>query len=152
MKREVIIADTSYVGAAQRVAERRVDYGWPRILIGRLKAAKVAVSVVTVGEARSGVLRVGQVPGRARASLLWLDQFARVEVDEEIAMVWARIDRAGRSQGLVFSDNDLWIAATAQALGVPIVTCDRAFVQMPELEVEVVYLPSNRPAATGELR
>ncbi|MBB4660950.1 PIN domain-containing protein [Conexibacter arvalis] len=55
------------------------------------------------------------------------------------------------SGGLVFSDNDLWIAATAQTLGVPIVTCDQAFARMPELEVEVVYLPSNHPAATGDL-
>jgi hypothetical protein len=30
---------------------------------------------------------------------------------------------------------------------VPIVTCDRAFAQMPELDVEVVYLPPIRAGA-----
>lgn len=152
MMRERFIADTSYVGASQRVAERRADYGWSPGTVGRLGAAKIAVSVVTVGETRSGVARAGVSTSKAVATKAWLARFPRVEVDEEIAKVWACIDRAGRSQGLVFSENDLWIAATAQTLGVPVVTCDRAFARMPELDVEIVYLSSDRATTAGDVR
>lgn len=149
MTREILLADTSYVSAAQRVEERRADYSWPQLVRSRLRAAKIAVSVVSVGEVRAGNLERGVTPPRVSASERWLARFPRVDVDEAIAHRWAILDEQGHRRGLVFSDNDLWIAATAQTLGVPIVTCDRAFARMPELEVEVVYLPSNRPAATG---
>jgi predicted nucleic acid-binding protein len=146
--KELIVADTSYVGAAQRVAERRADYGWSLATTRRLKAAKLIVSVVTVGEARSGVVRARLGRSRAVASSDWLARFPSVDLDEQIARVWAGIDARSRHHGLAFSENDLWIAATAQMLGVPIVTCDRAFTRMPAFDVEVVYLASGHPAAT----
>jgi predicted nucleic acid-binding protein len=59
---------------------------------------------------------------------------------------------AERRRGRTFSENDLWIAATAQTLGVPLVTCDRAFLRMESLDIEVVYLPSRIPAEVGEPR
>lgn len=149
MTRERLIADTSYVSAAQRVSERRADYGWSRSTTRRLSAAKIAVSVVTVGEVRAGNLRPGVQPHRIRASERWLARFPHLDVEVATADMWALLEEAGFRRGLVFSDNDLWIAATAQTLGVPIVTCDRAFVQMPELDVEVVYLRSGAPASTG---
>jgi predicted nucleic acid-binding protein len=59
---------------------------------------------------------------------------------------------AERRRGRTFSENDLWIAATAQTLGVPLVTCDRAFLRMESLDIEVVYLPSRITAEVGEPR
>lgn len=148
MTREILVADTSYVSAALRAAERRLDYGWPAPVVHRLRAAKLAVSVVTVGEVRAGNV-AGRESTWVRTSERWLARFSRLDVDEAIAHVWAKLDEGASRRGLAFSDNDLWIAATAQTLGVPIVTCDRAFVQMPELEIEVVYLRSAAPAPTG---
>lgn len=151
MSREILLADTSYVGAAQRVAERRADYSWPQLVRSRLRAAKIAVSVVSVGEVRSGNLERGSTPPRVSASERWLARFPCVDVDAAIAHRWALLDEQGHRRGLVFSDNDLWIAATAQTLGVPIVTCDRAFAQMPELDVEIVYLSPHRAATAGDV-
>jgi predicted nucleic acid-binding protein len=151
MSREILLADTSYVSAAQRVAERRADYSWPRLVRSRLRAAKIAVSVISVGEVRAGNLERGTTRPRISASERWLARFPRVDVDEAIAHRWAILDEEGHRRGLVFSDNDLWIAATAQTLGVPIVTCDRAFAQMPELDVEIVYLSSSRAATAGDV-
>ena len=60
----------------------------------------------------------------------WLDRFPRVDVDKAIAVTYGDLRRrraalrAGSS-----AENDLWIAATAQTLGVPIVTCDKAFLR-----------------------
>ncbi|HST39642.1 MAG TPA: PIN domain-containing protein [Conexibacter sp.] len=70
----------------------------------------------------------------------------RLTIGERTAHVCALIEDAERRRGRSFSENDLWIAATAQTLGVPIVTCDKAFLRMDSLDVEVVYLPSQVPA------
>ena len=56
-------------------------------------------------------------------------------VDEDVAGAWARLRVTLRDLGLRMGVNDSWIAATALALGVPVVTQDADYVTVPGLDV-----------------
>lgn len=144
--KEIILGDTSYVSVCQRLDARNDTRTWPRATAGRIKAAKVFVSVVTCGEVRAGILDPALSRHGADDTQRWLDRFPLVDVDVAIAHSYSDLDIAERARGRIFSENDLWIAATAQSLGVPVVTCDKAFLDMEHLDVEVIYLPASVPA------
>ena len=58
-----------------------------------------------------------------------------VEVDAEVARAWAVLRVAPRDAGRTLRTNDSWIAATALALDVPVVTQDSDFDGVPGLRV-----------------
>jgi predicted nucleic acid-binding protein len=58
-----------------------------------------------------------------------------IPIDEGIAAAWARLGIVLRDHGLRLPVNDSWIAATALSLGVPVVTQDRDFANIPDLDV-----------------
>lgn len=98
---------------------------------------RLAVSVITIGELRAGVLAADDLETRARrlttlAQALSLDP---VPVDEAVADAWATLRVALRAGGRRMPVNDSWIAATAMALGVPVVTQDDDYVEIPGLAV-----------------
>ena len=67
-----------------------------------------------------------------------------------IAEAWAVLKDATRRRGRVCSDNDLWIAATGFARGVPVLTCDRDFLGLRNAGVDVIHLPRHpASSATG---
>ena len=97
----------------------------------------LAVSVVTVGELRVGVLAAEDADSRARrlatlAAALALDP---VPIDERVAEAWAGLRIRLRDAGLRMPVNDSWIAATAIAHGIPVVTQDADHVGLQGLEV-----------------
>ena len=87
------------------------------------------MSAITVGELQVGVLAAEDVDTRARR-LATLESISDVEVlaiDAAVAAEWARL-RVHLSQvGRRVNVNDLWIAATAAANGLPVVTQDDDF-------------------------
>jgi predicted nucleic acid-binding protein len=88
-----------------------------------------AVSVVTVGELQAGVLAAGDVETRA-VRLETLESIADLTVlpvDEDVAAAWARLRVHVAETGRRVNVNDLWIAATALAHGIPVVTQDDDF-------------------------
>ena len=94
----------------------------------------VAVSVVTLAELRLAVLNASNVSDQGKR-LRTLEQAIKVQavpIDENIAFEWAVLRSAARSlsQSRI---NDLWIAATALALQVPVVTQDDGFVRLAEV-------------------
>jgi predicted nucleic acid-binding protein len=98
---------------------------------------QLAVSVVTVAELRAGVLAASDRRTRARrletlTAVLGLEP---IPIDVSVANAWAGLRLALRDAGLRMPVNDSWIAATAVALGVPIVTQDDDFPELPELGV-----------------
>ena len=98
---------------------------------------RLAVSVITVGELRAGVLAANDVTSRDRrlatlTSVLALDP---IPIDQAVAETWARLRVSLREFGLRMPVNDSWIAATAMTLGIPVVTQDDGFVHAPGLEV-----------------
>jgi predicted nucleic acid-binding protein len=121
------LADTSIFIADESGRPLRTD-----VLPDRL-----AVSVITVGELRAGVLAASDLATRDRrlstlAAVLALDP---VPVDEEVAGAWARLRVALRDMGRRMGVNASWIAATAIALGVPLVTQDDDLGGVPGLRV-----------------
>jgi len=90
---------------------------------------EVAVSAVTVAELHVGVLAARDVDTRARR-LATLEAIGDVEVlaiDEAVAAAWARLRVHLAEARRRLNVNDLWIAATALANGVPVVTQDDDF-------------------------
>lgn len=95
------------------------------------------VSVVTIGELRVGVLVA--VDGKARdARLTTLTEalaLKPIPVDDGVAKEWATLRMRLRDSGQRMPVNDSWIAATAMALGIPVVTQDADYVTVDGLTV-----------------
>ena len=101
---------------------------------------EIAVSVISVGELRAGVLAAANVEARSRrlttlTEVLALDP---VPIDERVAEEWARLRVELRDTGQRMPINDSWIAATARSIAVPVVTQDHDYVQIPGLDVILV--------------
>ncbi len=100
-----------------------------RPLEARLLPEELAVSAVTVAELHVGVLAATELDTRARR-LATLESLAGIEVlviDEAVAASWAllRVHLATAERRL--NVNDLWVAATALAHRIPVVTQDDDF-------------------------
>ena len=98
---------------------------------------ELAVSVITIGELRAGVLAAADTPTRDRrlSTLEAALSLQPVPVDDRVASAWARLRIVLRDQDLSMPVNDSWIAATAMALDVPVVTQDHDFPLIDELDV-----------------
>ena len=123
---DLALADTSVFIALE--GKRRLAGPPPR---------RIAVSVITVGELRLGVLAAEDGPTRARR----LETLSRAEaldplpVDARVARTWAALRLALRDAGKRIPLNDSWIAATAIALGLPVASQDADYDEVPGLEV-----------------
>jgi len=92
-------------------------------------ADELTVSIITIGELRQGVLSAATVSIRdARLVTLNAAQsWDPLPVDDSVAAAWARLRLLLRDAGRRMPANDSWIAATAVAAGVPILTQDDDF-------------------------
>jgi predicted nucleic acid-binding protein len=121
------LADTSIFIAAE--SGRTLD-------VDRLPD-ELAVSIITIGELRSAVLSAADVNVRDRrlSTLMRALELQPIPVDEAVADAWARLRILLRDHGLRMPVNDSWIAATALAHEVPIVTQDADYPDLPGLDV-----------------
>ena len=99
--------------------------------------SELLVSAVTVGELRSGVLEAPDVDTRAQRleTLAVALRYAPLAVDDVVSVSWARLRTQLREKGRRMPINDSWIAATALAHGLPVVTQDDDFDVVDGLEV-----------------
>jgi hypothetical protein len=99
--------------------------------------AAIAVSVITIAELRLGVLATGVAPLRARRleTLMRAEALDPIPVDRSVAAAWAALRVALRDAGKRMPLNDSWIAATALARGIPVVSQDADYDGVPGLEV-----------------
>lgn len=90
---------------------------------------EAAVSVVTLAELQAGVLRApdSEARGRRMATLGRVASMKVFPIDEDVASEWARLRVHLAEQGRRVNVNDLWIAASAVANGLPVVTQDDDF-------------------------
>jgi predicted nucleic acid-binding protein len=121
------LADTSvFVGleAARFDAGRFAGYEW-------------GVSAVTLGELRLGVLRAKdpEAASRRLSTYQLAQRFEALTVDEAVSEAWALLVSRLRAAGRRVPVNDSWIAATAIAHGVPVVTQDSGYDAMPDVRV-----------------
>ena len=121
------LADTSVFIA--RVSGRSIDI--------EAMPDRLAVSVITIGELRAGVLAAADAATRdlrldTLTAALTLEP---IPIDLAVANAWAKLRLALRDASLQMPVNDSWIAATAIALDVPVVTQDDDFPVLAELAV-----------------
>ena len=90
---------------------------------------ELAVSVITIGELRAGVLAATDTATRDRrlSTLAAALALRPMPIDDDVAAAWARLRLTLRDEGLRMPVNDSWIAATAMAHDVAIVTQDDDF-------------------------
>ena len=102
---------------------------------------ELAVSVITYAELRAGVLAAPDVAARSRrlTTLQLVTEMSPLPIDPEVADQWAQLRvRLAESRRRV-NVNDTWIAATALAHGVPVVTQDADFAALAEIsELRVI--------------
>lgn len=121
------IADTSVLIAQE--TGRAVDWeAMPDML---------RVSMITIGELRSGVLNALDPDATTRR----LDTYERaltlepISIDRLVAERWAELRSGLRQAGARMPVNDSWIAATALHLGLPVATQDADYDDCPGLTV-----------------
>lgn len=116
---EIGLLDTSVLVAAEAGRPLRAD-ALPKT---------AAISIVTVGELRAGILAAPDTESRDRR----LYTFERISgttiltINHGVAQVWAGMRAYLAASGKGVSGNDLWIAATAAAARIPVITQDRDF-------------------------
>jgi predicted nucleic acid-binding protein len=98
----------------------------PNEVVPAIQDRHLFVSAVTLGEALFGAMRRKWSVGRTtRLRDFYDSRFAVVAVDGDVSEEYARLRTATEALGRPVADNDLWIAATATANGLPIVTLNR---------------------------
>lgn len=98
---------------------------------------ELAVSIVTIGELRAGVLAARDTATRATRlnTLTKAMHLEPIPIDDAVAEQWALLRVMLRDNSLRMPVNDSWIAATAMAVEVPVVTQDADFPELPGLTV-----------------
>jgi tRNA(fMet)-specific endonuclease VapC len=99
--------------------------------------AEIAVSIVTVAELRYGA----DCSARPQANHRAIDEFVHsltvLDLTDAVIRTFATIKAALRQQGALLEDADLFIAATALAYKLPLVTSnDKHFRRIPGLLLE----------------
>ena len=115
MKSEVV-ADTDVVSFQFKNDSRSELY---RPL---LRDHRIILSFMTVAELDQWAIRAhwGK-PGRALMEH-YVQQFTFAYCDRDLCRLWAEVSEGARSAGIPISTADAWIAATALAYNIPLVT------------------------------
>lgn len=128
--------DTSFLIDLQN--ERR-SRGAPRGATAFLRAhptAELLLPCVALGEYLEGFTDPRSPEAQALVSMLNV-----LDVSAHVAELYASVARSLREAGQLIGTNDLWIACTAKAAGVPVVTRNvEHFARVPGLDV-VGYAP-----------
>ena len=113
-----LVIDTDVVSFAFRQDSRFINHYGPAI-----EGHRLIISFMTLGELQFGVLNRGwgkQQRDKLTAHLQ--EHYVHYGVSREICDLWADLIWESKQQGRVMQTADAWIAATAIALDVPLVT------------------------------
>lgn len=90
---------------------------------------RAAISIVTRAELRAGVLAAEDIATRDRrlATLEAVSRIAVLPIDHGVDRAWAQMRAYLAASGRNVNANDAWIAATAAAHEIPVVTQDADF-------------------------
>jgi predicted nucleic acid-binding protein len=105
---ERLVCDTSFVGTSAKRASRPEAYAhWPAEILARINAAILAISVITLAEARFGYLNANWGTTRIEREEHRLASFLQLPLDATILDEWARLKLLSRQNGWNLADNDL---------------------------------------------
>ena len=138
---ERLLCDTSFVGwSARRSNNPDRFWHWPRDVVDRIDRSILAISVITLAEARYGYLHAGWGKPRIDREEQRLATFLQVPLDATILDEWARLKHLCQRLGWTMGDNDLWIAATASTRSYPLVTCDNDQARIVAPNLTIIHL------------
>lgn len=140
---ERLVCDTSFISHLRALRVRPERYAnWDPDALARVEQAVLAISVVTLAEARAGYRKAGWGDAKITEEERRLAGFLQIPLAYPDLDEWARLRDRARRQGIGITDNDLWIAATASTRRHPLVTCDRDQLRLEQdLSVPVIYFP-----------
>jgi tRNA(fMet)-specific endonuclease VapC len=99
------------------------------------RSGEIFVPVIVIGELLFGALNSTHV-AKNRAAIATLTQNSIVAfIDQSIAERYADVRLALKQGGTPIPENDMWIAASCLRLDVPLLTNDKHFDLIPDLEV-----------------
>lgn len=107
---------------------------WPAAVIARLDATVLAISVITIAELRSGHIQGGWRETRRARAESYVSTYVHVPLDMRVVDRFAEIRARLMGSGVSLPHNDVWIAATAVARALALVSCDRDFDRLHGLE------------------
>lgn len=89
----------------------------------------MAISVVTRAELRVGIFAAEDIETRDRRLVTFelANRIVALPVDEAVSRAWAQMRAYLRASGRKVRINEMWIAATAAAHEIPVVTRDTDF-------------------------
>ncbi len=135
MSIEVVVLDTdvwSHLFARRDAGDGRVA-AWRESLTGRT----VAIAVQTRAEVLSGILQNGIGAQREARILTQLDRTPTIPVDEAVVRAYAELAATCKARGHALWDKihtaDRWVAASAIAIGAPLLSGDEIFEDAPAL-------------------
>ncbi len=111
--------DTTFLIDLQRERKTDVGDGAAHRFLRGLPDAELFLSTVALGEFAEGFDRVEHPIVAAMR-----EGHTLVPVDDQTALVYARVVRQLRRRGELIGTNDLWIGCTSLRLGIPIVTAN----------------------------
>ena len=131
-----VVLDTMAMSAIVNEARRPdVAARYRSVIAGRA----ILISVITVSELRFGSIVAGWGEFRRRGLERELARATAVEADDTLASTSAELKAACRAIGHALSqkihDADRWIAATAIARGLDLISDDAVFEQVPGLSL-----------------
>jgi predicted nucleic acid-binding protein len=108
-----------------------------RVEANRFAEFEFGVSVITLGELRLGVLQASgpDVAARRLSTYQLAQRFEPLPIDEAVSESWALLVSQLRAANRRIPINDSWIAATAVAHNIPIVTQDSDYDAMTGVAV-----------------
>ena len=125
MPEEPVLVDTDVASALylERYYDRRVSAS----LAGTLASRRLAISLITLGEAHYGARKRKWGPPRTtRTPAFSQEMFDVVPLaDDDTAAEYGYLRASTELVGQPIADNELWIAACATANGLPLVTLNR---------------------------
>ena len=89
----------------------------------------LAISIVTKAELRVGIFAAEDIETRDRRLVTFelANRIVSLPVDEAVAQAWSQMRAYAGASGKKIRINDMWIAATAAAHEIPVVTQDSDF-------------------------
>lgn len=130
-----IVIDTDVYGA-ELVRGSRLATEYQAIIVGR----PAFISFQTAAELRYGAMLRGWGEARLRKLEARIAAAETVHTGPELVLAYARLrvhcQRIGHALAQRAHDGDRWAAATAVRLGIPLVSNDGLFVDIPGLTVE----------------
>lgn len=125
---DYVVCDTDVVS---EIRDRR-----PRAAgLSVLRTAVKVISVVTAAELRAGALIANWGTSRRDGLETTIRAYPQLAIDEETAHVWARLRSETKRLGRNVGHNDLWIAATATRMDVPVVSFDGDLARIPGIRL-----------------